>query len=94
MRSRIIAYIWDTTAPVGSIFKSEKTGTVTYVVVRSGSSDLGRWITERRNVFEDFKKIYGDGPSEDAGVISVLIDSNDTRSSAESFVGEILFRKP
>ena len=94
VRSRIIAYIWDTTAPVGSIFKSEKTGTVTYVVVRSGSSDLGRWITERRNVFEDFKKIYGDGPSEDAGVISVLIDSNDTRSSAESFVGEILFRKP
>jgi len=45
-------------------------------------------------VFEDFKKIYGDSPSEDAGVISVLIDSNDTRSSAESFVGEILFRKP
>ncbi|HEY7254475.1 MAG TPA: DUF3047 domain-containing protein [Methylomirabilota bacterium] len=94
VRSRIIAYIWDTTAPVGAIFKSEKTGTVTYVVVRSGPSDVGKWITERRNVFEDFKKIYGDSPSEDAGVISVLIDSNDTRSSAESFVGEILFRKP
>ena len=94
VRSRIIAYIWDTTAPVGSIFKSEKTGTVTYVVVRSGPSDVGKWITERRNVLEDFKKIYGDSPSEDVGVISVLIDSNDTRSSAESFVGEILFRKP
>jgi hypothetical protein len=94
VRSRIIAYIWDTTAPVGAIFKSEKTGTVTYVVVRSGPSDVGKWITERRNVFEDFKKIYSDSPSEDAGVISVLIDSNDTRSSAESFVGEILFRKP
>jgi DUF3047 family protein len=94
VRSRIIAYIWDTTAPVGAIFKSEKTGTVTYVVVRSGPSNVGKWITERRNVFEDFMKIYGDSPSEDAGVISVLIDSNDTRSSAESFVGEILFRKP
>jgi Protein of unknown function (DUF3047) len=94
VRSRIIAYIWDTTAPVGSIFKSEKTGTVTYVVVRSGSSELGQWLTERRNVLEDFKKIYGDSPSEDVGVISVLIDSNDTRSSAESFVGDIRFRKP
>jgi hypothetical protein len=94
VRSRIIAYIWDTTAPVGSIFKSEKTGTVTYVVVRSGSSELGKWLTERRNVLEDFNKIYGGSPSEDVGVISVLIDSNDTRSSAESFVGDILFRKP
>ena len=94
VRSRIIAYIWDSTAPVGSVFKSEKTGTVTYVVVRSGPSELGKWLNERRNVLEDFKRIYGDDPSEDVGVISVLIDSNDTRSSAEAFVGEILFRKP
>ena len=94
VRSRVIAYIWDSTAPVGSVFKSEKTGTVTYVVVRSGPAELGKWLTERRNVLEDYKKIYGENPSEDVGVISVLIDSNDTRSSAESFVGEILFRKP
>ena len=94
VRSRVIAYIWDTTAPVGSVFKSQKTGTVTYVVVRSGPDELGKWLTERRNVLEDYKKIYGENPSEDVGVISVLIDSNDTRSSAESFVGEILFRKP
>jgi hypothetical protein len=94
VRSRVIAYIWDTTAPVGSIFKSEKTGTVTYVVVRSGPADLNKWLTERRNVLEDYKKIYGENPSEEVGVISVLIDSNDTRSSAEAFVGAILFRKP
>ena len=94
VRSRVIAYIWDTSAPVGSVFKSEKTGTVTYVVIRSGPADLGKWFTERRNVLEDYKKIYGESPTEDVGVISVLIDSNDTRSSAESFVGEILFRKP
>ena len=94
VRSRVIAYIWDTTAPVGSVFKSEKTGTVTYVVVRSGPADLNKWLTERRNVLEDYKKIYGENPSEEVGVISVLIDSNDTRSSAEAFVGAILFRKP
>ena len=58
VRSRIISYIWDTPAPVGSIFKSEKTGLVTYVVVRSGPADLGKWLTESRNVLEDYKKIY------------------------------------
>jgi len=93
VRSRIIGYIWDTTAPVGSIFKSEKTGTVHYVVMESGSAKLGQWITERRNVADDFKKIYGETPDNPGGV-SLSIDSDDTRSSSEAFIGTILFRKP
>jgi hypothetical protein len=93
LRSRIIGYIWDTTAPVGTIVKSEKTGTITYVVVRSGTADLGKWITEHRNVAEDFRKIYGEA-ADNPGGMSVSIDSNDTHSSAESFIGTILFRRP
>jgi len=93
VRSQIIGYIWDTTAPAGTIVKSEKTGTVTYVVVRSGSADLGKWLTERRNVAEDYRKIYGGQPDNPA-VISLAIDSDDTSSSAESFFGSILFKKP
>ena len=93
VRSRSIGYIWDTTAPVGSTFKSEKTGTVHYVVVESGPAKLGRWITEQRNVVEDFKKIYGVEP-ENPGAVSISIDSDDTRSSAEAFVGPLLFRRP
>ncbi len=94
VRSRIISYLWDTTAPAGAIFKSEKTGLVTYVVVRSGPADVGKWVTESRNVLEDYKKIYGEAPGEDVGAISISIDSNDTHSSAEACFGEILFRKP
>jgi Protein of unknown function (DUF3047) len=91
VRSRVIGYVWDTTAPVGTICKSEKAGTVTYVVVRSGSADLGTWFTERRNVVADFKNIYGEDP-DPPGVVSVAIDSNDTNSTSESFVGTIQFR--
>jgi hypothetical protein len=93
VRSRIIGYIWDTTAPAGLVVKSEKTGTVTYIVVRSGPAELGKWFTERRNVAEDFRKIYGEEPG-NPGVISVAIDSDDTGSSAESFIGAIAFKKP
>jgi hypothetical protein len=93
VRSRIIGYIWDTTAPVGATVKSQKTGTVTYVVVRSGSADLGKWLTERRNVLEDFKRIYGEEP-DDPSVISFGIDSDDTKSTAESYMGAIYFTKP
>ena len=93
LRSRIIGYIWDTTAPVGATFKSEKTSTVQYVVVESGPAKLGRFITEQRNVAEDFRKIYGAEPDAPA-VVSISIDSDDTKSSAEAFVGHLLFRRP
>jgi DUF3047 family protein len=93
VRSRIIGYVWDSTAPVGTVVKSEKTGTITYVVVRSGTGDLGQWLTERRHVRDDFRKIYGEEP-ENPDAISVSIDSNDTHSTAESYIGAILFRKP
>lgn len=93
VRSRIIGYVWDTTAPVGTIAKSEKTSTVTYVVLRSGTAELGKWVTERRNVAEDFRKIYGEDP-EHPGAVSISIDSNDTNSVAESFMGAIFFKKP
>jgi hypothetical protein len=92
LRSRIIGYIWDTSAPVGSIFRSEKTSTVQYVVVESGTAKLGQWVAERRNVVDDFKKIYGEEPG-NPGAISISIDSDDTKSSAEASVGTILFRR-
>jgi len=93
VRSRIIGYIWDTTAPAGAVIKSQKTGTVTYVVVRSGPAELGRWLSERRNVREDFKRIYGEEP-DDPSVVTFGIDSDDVRGSAESYMGPILFRRP
>jgi len=94
VRSRIIGYIWDTTAPAGAIFKSQKTGLVTYVVMRSGDGEIAKWVTETRNVCEDYKKIYGEEPNEKVEALSIGIDSDDTRSRAEGYVGEILFKKP
>ena len=93
VRSRMIGYVWDSTAPVGTICKSEKLGTVTYIVVRSGSDGLGKWIPERRNVVEDFRRIYGERPDK-PNALALSIDSDDTRSSAESFIGPTVFMQP
>ena len=91
-RSRIIGYIWDTRAPAGLVVKSEKTSTVTYIVVRSGPAELGKWLTERRNLAADYRKIYREAP-DNPGAISIAIDSDDTNSSSESFFGAIAFKK-
>lgn len=92
LRSRIIGYVWDATTPAATMVKSEKTGTVTFIVLRSGTRDLGKWLAERRNVAEDYRVIFGELP-EDPTAITISIDSNDTRSRAESFMGPIVFRE-
>jgi len=93
VRSRIIGYIWDTSAPAGSVFSSQKVGNVNFVVIRSGEADLNKWFTETRDVLEDFKRIYGEAPKEDVGAVSVSINSQNTGSSAESFFDGILFKR-
>jgi Protein of unknown function (DUF3047) len=91
VRSRIIGYVWDTTQPIGTVCRSEKTGMVTYVVVRSGPAELNKWITEKRNIVEDFKKIYGEAP-DDPAALSLSIDSNDTGTTSEAMIGTIRFK--
>jgi Protein of unknown function (DUF3047) len=90
LRTRLIGYVWDTTAPAKTIEKSRKTGAVTFFIVRSGPADLNRWLTQRRNVYEDYRQAFGEEPENPQAVV-VSIDTNDTHSGAEAFIGRIIF---
>jgi len=91
IRSRLMGYVWDPALPVGTVQKSQKTETVTFLVVRSSAAQLGHWLTERRSVVEDYRAVYGEEP-EGPGAIALSIDTNDTRSKSEGLVGAMLFR--
>ena len=90
VRSRLIGYVWDAAAPVQTVEKSRKTGSVHFFVLRSGPGELGRWLTERRNVLEDYRRVFGEDP-EDPRAIALSIDTNDTHSEAEALIGRIAF---
>src|SRR5262245_3592234 len=92
IRSRILAYTWDTTAPMNSVERSTKTRTVTFVIVRSGPSALGRWMVERRDVFADYRRVYDEEP-EPVRAIALSIDTNDTHAPAEALIGRIAFQR-
>ena len=90
LRTRLIGYVWDAIAPAQTVEKSQKTGAVTFFVVRSGPRDLNRWLTERRNVYEDYIKVFGKDPTNPQAIV-VSIDTNDTHSGAEAFIGRVIF---
>ena len=92
INSRMLGYIWDTSAPVGSSVTSAKLSTTKYIVLKSGKDEIGKWLSEKRNVYEDYKKLFDEEPPK-VGSIALMIDSDDTKTSAESFFGDIYFSK-
>ncbi len=90
LNSRIIGYVWDSDVPQGTILKSQNDSRIHYVVVRSGKEEAGEWLNESRDVGKDYERIFGEKPSTVGGV-SLMIDSDHTQSSSESFFGEIYF---
>jgi hypothetical protein len=91
LRSRLIGYVWEPRAPSDAIFTSKKTGTITYIVLRSGAEGVGAWVEERRDVAADYRKIYG-SEAPDPPALALSIDTNDTRARAESLFGPIAFQ--
>jgi hypothetical protein len=90
LRTRLIGYVWDGVLPAGAMERSRKSGQVTFFVVRSGRADLGRFVTERRNVVDDYVRAFGEAPP-NPGAVAISIDTNDTSSTAEGLIGRIAF---
>lgn len=90
---KVISYVWDNIAPEGTI-SDESIGwpinaKIKIITVKTGPSDLNRWITFKRNLLDDYQKLYGEVPSIIKG-IRIQINSQHTKSTAEALFGKII----
>lgn len=90
LRSRVLGYVWDATAPAGSSVVSATTSLARIVVVESGPAKTGRWIEETRNIREDYRRLFHEEPPR-VGKVTLLINSQHTRSRAVAWFGPIRF---
>ncbi len=84
-------YIWDTKAPVGSIVENAYTDFAKMVIVESGTQKVGMWIDEERNIYEDYKKAFGEEPPMINGV-AIMSDTDNTKERATAYYGDIVFQ--
>jgi len=91
-----IKYVWSSTLPVGTFITREysKAGislyTGKYFIVASGKKDVGRWITFKRNVFEDYEKFFKAKPKYNPILIGILTDANNTKSKVKADYDNII----
>ncbi len=99
LNTPVLGYIWDNEAPRGWTGRSPAIGggKLRYVVVRNKADRLGQWYTEKRNIYEDYRKLLKDVEcAEPAGLthgVEFYINTQNTRSSAESYIGDVYFSK-
>ncbi|GJL67998.1 MAG: hypothetical protein NPIRA06_06330 [Nitrospirales bacterium] len=87
-----INYIWESKSPIGTMVPNPYTDRVYMFVTQSGSANLNQWVTQERNIYEDYKKAFGEDPPNISGV-AIMTDTDNTRESAIAYFGDIVFKK-
>lgn len=91
-----VSYIWGNAFPIGTMGDTAAGALLPLldlkaIVVRSGEKDMGIWISESRNVLDDYTQLYGKEPDRAIG-IRIQINSQHTGAQAESLWGRMTFQ--
>lgn len=92
LSARALGYVWATETPKDLKITSPKWHLVRYIVLRNRQDPTGVWFQEKRNIHEDYRALYGGEPSK-ANAIAIQIDSDDTKTKAESYFDDIFLSK-
>lgn len=92
LTAKIVGYLWENKAPKLITGVSPAWSKTRLIVLESGPEKIGKWVCEKRNIYNDYKELFEKEPPK-AKLISLYINSQHTKSRAESYFGEIYFSK-
>jgi len=89
-QTRAINYIWANRLPKGASTPNPfAPRNVMMVAVESGGAGAGKWLSEERNVYEDYVRLFGEEPPRAEGV-ALMTDSDNTGGEATAWYGDIV----
>jgi hypothetical protein len=91
--SEVLGYVWDTTAPVGTVVTLEKARNVRLIVVDSGRANVGQWRQHDRDIVRDYTTVFGSPPGR-VGKLAVMADADHTQGLGEALVADLRFQRP
>jgi len=87
-----INYIWGNHAAIGMMVPNPYTDRVMMIVVESGDEKTNRWVTQKRNLLEDYRDAFHTDPPPISSV-AIMTDTDNTGEAATAYYGDIIFRK-
>lgn len=84
-----LTYVWDASAPVGTMVPNAYTDRLRMVVVESGPANIGQWISYERDLAADYRQAFGEEPPPISG-IALMTDTDNTGEPVSACYGDIL----
>ena len=85
--SKVIEYIWSESLPVGTFGKSGYSKNIKILVLETGASE--DWHFEKRDIYEDYVKLFSKAPRLNIGAIAFMTDADSTKTTADAVYDEI-----
>ena len=87
-----LTYIWANQEPVGTIVPNPYTDKAQMIVTQSGTEKLHQWVSEERNILDDYQKAFGEPPPKISGV-AIMTDTDNTQESVIAYFGDIILKR-
>lgn len=85
---RALNYIWANKLPQNQFVANAFTSHAMLLAVESGPSKAGQWVTEKRDILADYRRVFGEEPPF-AGGIAIMTDTDNTGAEATAWYGDI-----
>ena len=89
-RTRAVNYVWSSVQPKGSHWPNAFTENARMIAAESGAERAGDWIRERRNVREDFSRLFGKEPG-DVDAVAIMTDTDNAGGRAAACYRDLRF---
>ena len=90
LRARMLKYVWSSSLPRGTETESAGNGKIKVVVLRSGSSELGEWLWEEVDAYDDYKRLFG-GEPRPVRILGIITDANNTKTLSKADYDDFTF---
>ena len=87
-----LCYVWDNKHAIGRTQWSPYSNRARIIVLQSGSTHVGKWMNESRDIAADFREAFGF----DAPAVTGVAVGNDTDNTAEkvsTWIGDVSLKK-
>jgi hypothetical protein len=86
----VLAYIWDSAGPVGASGSGLTwKGDTRVIVLQAGPDSTGRWVQERRDLVQDFERLFGHPPPSPIQGVAIQSNCQHTESSGLGYIGAV-----
>lgn len=89
-RTRAVNYVWSSSQAKGARWLNAYTDNAGMIAVQAGAEAAGEWVAQRRDVREDYRRLFGEDVRF-ADAVAIMTDTDDTGKAATAYYGDIYF---